>query len=289
MSRSRDETAVAVFAGGAAGAAGALATCPLEVLKTRLQSSHRLVEGAARGAVGSRTWAALSAIARKEGILGLWKGVGPTLVGVVPSRAVYFSVYSATKRQLAAATGSRDSTPVHFASAATAGCATATLSNPLWMVKTRMQLETGQRASGALAITAGIVRGEGVLALWKGMSASYLGVGETCLQWVLYEKLKQLHRRDFATEPGPLPLFCFASASKLTAAVAWYPHEVLRTRLREQDHPYRGMRDCLSRIVREEGVRRLYSGMGAHLLRAVPCNAITFVTFELIVRAAKLQ
>lgn len=312
MTQETQQIAFNIIAGGAAGATGALITCPLEVLKTRLQSGNRSTlvspfsssvhssashEGTsnlrrlASFVRESKTWTALLSIAEKEGIRGLWKGLGPTLVGVIPSRATYFSVYSSTKQYLTAQNGHQETPVVHFASAGIAGCTATTLTNPLWMIKTRLQLET-QRSSGSFTTAVNIIRREGILNLWQGLSASYLGIFETCLQWVIYEKMKQLYRQDISadnSDPGPLLLFSFASVSKLVASISWYPHEVARTRLREEGHTYRGLFDCFRRMIKEEGPLRLYSGMGVHLLRVVPNSAITFMTFELIVRAFDLQ
>lgn len=39
-------------------------------------------------------------------------------------------------------------------------------------------------------------KGEGIRVFYKGMSASYLGITESTLQFVLYEKLKQMARKD---------------------------------------------------------------------------------------------
>jgi solute carrier family 25 protein 33/36 len=36
-----------------------------------------------------------------------------------------------------------------------------------------------------------IIRDEGIKGLYKGMGASYLGVAEGTIQWVIYEKLKK--------------------------------------------------------------------------------------------------
>lgn len=84
-------------AGGLAGTIGAVATCPLEVVKTRLQSSlytptHTPTSNPLtnmRGVVRL-----LVDIARVEGVRALWKGVGPNLIGVVPARSIHFAVYT---------------------------------------------------------------------------------------------------------------------------------------------------------------------------------------------------
>ena len=88
-----------------------------------------------------------------------------------------------------------------------------------------------------------VLREEGIKGLYCGLTASYLGVSESILQWVLYEKMKKAHlaRREeqrialgreatnwdaFVTWGGILG----AAGSALT-----YPHEVVRTRLRQFD------------------------------------------------------
>lgn len=67
-------------------------------------------------------------------------GLGPNLVGVAPSRAVYFLTYSQTKLFFNGVLPSE--TPVvHICSASCAGFMACTLTNPIWFVKTRLQLD----------------------------------------------------------------------------------------------------------------------------------------------------
>jgi solute carrier family 25 protein 33/36 len=73
------------------------------------------------------------------------------------------------------------------------------------------------------------------------------------------------------------------------AAIITYPHEVLRTRLRQAPEngviKYTGFIQAGRLILREEGVGALYGGMTAHLLRVVPNAAILFFSYELIISA----
>lgn len=67
-----------------------------------------------------------------------------------------------------------------------------------------------------------------------------------------------------------------------------YPHEVIRTRLREPlpvngIPKYTGLLQCLKLVIREEGFVSLYGGMSAHLMRVVPNAAIMFFCYEAIV------
>lgn len=274
---------ISTLAGGISGALGASITCPLEVLKTRLQS-HNYTRNKFDGVLHIHR--SLKNIYGMEGMSGLWRGLGTTLIGVVPSRASYFGVYSFLKQKLTPEKHSE--TPlIHFTSAALAGIVSNTLTNPIWMVKTRLQLNT-KDSIGTIRTATNIIKNEGVLSLWNGLSASYLGIFETCIQWVLYEKMKSLYCENYNVsnqDINPMVLFSFSCMSKLSATTLWYPHEVLRTRMRESSTSnHQSLQKCFTSILKNEGVSKLYSGMGVHLLRVVPNSAITILSFELLMR-----
>ena len=64
--------------------------------------------------------------------------------------------------------------------------------------------------------------------------------------------------------------------------------EVCRTRLRQNvtraERRYHNFLQTLRVVWLEEGLRGLYGGMGAHLIRVVPNTAIVFFTYEAVVR-----
>lgn len=243
--------------GGVAGGISATLLNPFELLRTRLQSKN----------VGTESF---KSIVQREGAKGLMKGIGPTLVGTIPSQAISFTAYYYARDHLLPGSGAA----LHLGSSLFSGVVTNTVTNPIWMIKTRLQQNTG--TTPAATLIKEIIRKEGVLTLWKGLSASYLGIVETSIRWVIYEQLKATEIENTKTS-----LFCFSALSKMIASTAWYPHEVVRTRLREYGNPYRGFADCFSTILKQEGARRLYSGLGVHLLRSVPNSAITMVLFEM--------
>ena len=86
---------------------GAMITCPLEVVKTHLQSKH-----VARRSISD----VVMHISRSDGVFGFWRGIGPMLVGVVPARAVNLGAYNAVKAQLLSA-GYAEGPFVHMAGA----------------------------------------------------------------------------------------------------------------------------------------------------------------------------
>ncbi|XP_022637695.1 mitochondrial substrate carrier family protein B isoform X2 [Vigna radiata var. radiata] len=76
--------------GGMAGITAATSTYPLDLVRTRLaaQTNFTYYRG---------IWHALHTISKEEGILGLYKGLGTTLLTVGPSIAISFSVYESLR------------------------------------------------------------------------------------------------------------------------------------------------------------------------------------------------
>uniref|UniRef100_A0A1B6G3D7 Uncharacterized protein n=1 Tax=Cuerna arida TaxID=1464854 RepID=A0A1B6G3D7_9HEMI len=93
-------------------------------------------------------------IVQHEGPRALFKGLGPNLVGVAPSRAIYFCAYSQAKSFLNSVL-TPDTAIVHILSASCAGFVACSATNPIWFVKTRLQLDftkSGQRLTAAQCI-----------------------------------------------------------------------------------------------------------------------------------------
>ncbi|OAD77190.1 hypothetical protein PHYBLDRAFT_165679 [Phycomyces blakesleeanus NRRL 1555(-)] len=298
------------IAGGAAGLAGAVCTSPLDVVKTRLQSTFYQQSALKRAGKQTFLWhhfaetgRLLIRIQQVEGVRGYFKGLGPNLIGVIPAKSINFFVYSNGKRLYSEINHGKETPVVHLVSAATAGIVTSTATNPIWVVKTRLQLQstTTRQYTSSLDCLLHIFRQEGIKGFYKGMSASYLGVVEGTIQWVTYEHLKKrwaisasekalqskkrtVGGKNLQEWMGNLGA---AAISKLVAACISYPHEVLRTRLRQPAeggiHKYKGVFQTLKLVVKEEGVVALYGGMSAHLMRVVPNAAVMFFCYEAII------
>lgn len=240
-------------------------TAPLDVLKTRLQSDFYQAQLRASRAAHAHaatnplkaalfhlteTMQILGAVRKQEGARALFKGLGPNLVGVIPSRSINFYVYGNGKSLIAEyLNGGQEASWVHLGAAVAAGVATGTATNPIWMVKTRLQLDknVAERAGdvakrqyrNSLDCIRQVLRDEGPRGFFKGLSASYLGVTESTIQWVLYERFKkELAQREERIEASgreknwwdhTVDLTGKATAAggaKLFAAVLAYPHEV---------------------------------------------------------------
>nr|XP_057924234.1 solute carrier family 25 member 36-A [Doryrhamphus excisus] len=305
---SQRDTLVHLFAGGCGGTVGAILTCPLEVVKTRLQSSSvtlyisevqlSTVNGASVARVAPPgPLHCLKLIFEREGLRSLFRGLGPNLVGVAPSRAIYFAAYSTAKEKLNGVLEA-DSTQVHMVSAGMAGFTAITATNPIWLIKTRMQLDSrnrGERRLNAFECVRRVYQMEGLRGFYKGMSASYAGISETVIHFVIYESIKRkllqsraqtsMESEEESVKDASdfVGMMLAAATSKTCATTIAYPHEVIRTRLREEGSKYRSFFQTLLTVPKEEGYRALYRGLTTHLVRQIPNTAIMMCTYEVVV------
>eukprot|EP00750_Incisomonas_marina_P025304 INCI5373.1.p1 GENE.INCI5373.1~~INCI5373.1.p1 ORF type:complete len:575 (-),score=74.60 INCI5373.1:1101-2720(-) len=217
---------------------------------------------------------AMYRIVSLEGWRALYAGVPATLIGAIPSTALYFSAYEAAKRfgeasyndfadAAQAATGVRPDNEmvylpaVYFTAGAFGELASSSVYVPFEVVKSRLQMganphlssggwirnQTNYRSTfDAFSL---IWQGEGIRGLYSGWRANI--VLDCCFagtQFLLYELLKQRMQRERArlgaSEPdSPLPLgptFLIGALAGGVAAVLTNPLEVVVTRLMVQGH-----------------------------------------------------
>uniref|UniRef100_A0A2P2LDJ7 Mitochondrial substrate carrier family protein B-like n=2 Tax=Rhizophora mucronata TaxID=61149 RepID=A0A2P2LDJ7_RHIMU len=177
--------------GGLAGITAASATYPLDLVRTRLAAQTNVMYY--RG-IGH----ALQTITRDEGVLGLYKGLGATLLGVGPNIAISFSVYETLRSFWQSNRPNDSSVAMGLACGSLSGIASSTATFPLDLVRRRKQLEGagGQPriyTTGLLGTFKHIIQTEGFCGLYRGIMPEYYkvvpGVG---ICFMTYETLKLL-------------------------------------------------------------------------------------------------
>lgn len=277
------------------GVLAATFVCPLDVIKTRFQV-HGLPKLGSGSIKGSLILGSLEQIIRKEGVRGMYRGLSPTVLALLPNWAVYFSVYEQLKGLLCSnADGDQLSVGANMIAASVAGAATTIVTNPLWVVKTRFQTQ-GMRASaipyqGTMSALMRIAREEGIRGLYSGLVPALAGISHVAIQFPAYEKIKMYLAARGNTTTDTLSagdVAIASSISKIVASTLTYPHEVVRSRLQEQgfhsEMKYKGALDCVKQVFQKEGIPGFYRGCATNLLRTTPAAAITFTSFEMIHR-----
>jgi solute carrier family 25 oxoglutarate transporter 11 len=164
-----------VACGLTAGAVSAAVCNPADLVLVRMQADGRLPKDQQRGY--RHAGDALRRIAAEEGIPALWRGTGPTVARAMVVTAAQMSVYDAAKQQLLELK-LPDTPATHGAASLLAGGAASVCSNPFDVVKTRLQnmARTPSGAwpyAGVLDCMATTARTEGLLALYKGLLATW--------------------------------------------------------------------------------------------------------------------
>ncbi|KAM7521439.1 hypothetical protein LguiA_011341 [Lonicera macranthoides] len=240
-------------AGAAAGMLAATFVCPLDVIKTRFQvhGLPRLDNGSVRGSliVGS-----LRQIFHKEGLRGMYRGLSPTVLALLPNWAVYFTIYDQLKSFMGSDDGNHQlSIGANMIAASGAGAATTIATNPLWVVKTRLQDWIGLDKAG-LAAYLKLHTGIDIRLVAEGSDHTNSrqgvrglnGSGVTC--WILH----CVDLEDKKHIAGPLCPTILRTTER--------HHLSHQTQgMRAGVVPYKGTLSALRRIAHEEGIRGLYS------------------------------
>lgn len=160
------------------------------------------------------------------------------------------------------------------------------------------------RQKGTLGLMRHIAQHEGLAALYRGLSASLLGISHVVIQLPLYEWLKasattrrqELDTLAGASQPGseaaavmattPLAkllhlwdVVAASTISKVVASSITYPHEVVRARMQDSRTPTT-LAKTAKEILSAEGARGFYQGIGVNLVRVLPSTVVTFVAYE---------
>ncbi|EIE25905.1 mitochondrial carrier [Coccomyxa subellipsoidea C-169] len=285
-------------AGCTAGLVSVLALHPLDVVKTRLQVQDG-VAGVLPVYYGTRD--ALFRIVQDEGWRALYAGISPALLGAGLSWGIYFTAYNNAKMRWQGLRNEASlSAPLHLLSAAEAGCIVCLLTNPIWVIKTRLQL---QRRAARLSnpyrgfghAVRQIAKEEGFAGFYRGLLPSLLLVSHGAIQFMVYEELKKaasgpLMRDNDSKQPlNSLEISVIGAVSKLAASIVTYPSQVVRARIQQRQDQFRGVRydsglRTLQVTMRREGVRGLYKGLLPNVLRVMPQSAITFLIYEKVMQ-----
>ncbi|XP_064488611.1 solute carrier family 25 member 32-like [Ornithodoros turicata] len=278
-----------LVAGVSGGVASTLAVHPFDLLKIRLAVNDGVLSSRPqyRGFLH-----AVRTIFKEEGLVGFYRGISPNCFGAGASWGFYFYFYNAIKSQMASRSASPTLGPnQHMLAAAEAGVLTLTMTNPIWVIKTRMCLQYSnepRRYPSMAQAFMKIFKQEGIAGLYKGFVPGIFGVSHGALQFMAYEEMKQYHAKYYndvgMQKMGTLEYLAFAAVSKLFATTATYPYQVIRARLQDQHSHYNGIWNCIAKTWKYEGYRGFYKGLVPNLLRVTPATAITFVVYENIAK-----
>ncbi|CAI4053686.1 Mrx21p SKDI_16G2780 [Saccharomyces kudriavzevii IFO 1802] len=192
-----------LFSGALCGGCSVVATYPLDLIRTRLSIQTANLSGLSRSKAKSISkppgiWKLLSETYRLEGgIKGLYRGVWPTSLGVVPYVALNFAVYEQLREISINSSGfepSWKSNLYKLAIGAVSGGVAQTMTYPFDLLRRRFQVlamggnELGFKYSSVWDALVTIGKAEGFGGYYKGLSANlFKVVPSTAISWLVYE------------------------------------------------------------------------------------------------------
>ncbi|KAH8153113.1 uncharacterized protein LAJ45_02700 [Morchella importuna] len=274
--KKRPTMAVTLIAGGGAGLCEALACHPLDTIKVRMQLSRR---NRAPGVKRKGFFAVGKDIVKKETPLGLYKGLGAVVTGIVPKMAIRFSSFEFYKSlaKINPDTGTISAKAV-FLSGLMAGATEAVaVVTPMEVVKIRLQAQHHSMADpldipkyrNAAHAAYTVVREEGFLTLYRGVTLTAVRQATNqAVNFTAYTYMKKF-AQEFQPDLKELPSYQHLTRLQRSTAI---PGESAASRI-----------IAISKdMFKHEGFRAFYQGITPRIMRVAPGQAVTFMVYEFI-------
>lgn len=236
--------------GSIAGAVGATAVYPIDLVKTRMQNQRT---GSFIGELMYKnSYDCFQKVIRHEGVFGLYRGLVPQLMGVAPEKAIKLTVNDLMRDKFMDKNGNI-APHGEIIAGACAGASQVIFTNPLEIVKIRLQV-AGEIAGGSKVRALTVVKDLGLFGLYKGARACFLrDVPFSAIYFPTYAHTKA----KLADENGynhPLTLLLAGIIAGVPAAALVTPADVIKTRLqvvaRQGQTTYNGVWDATRKIGR---------------------------------------
>lgn len=265
-------------------------TFPIDITKTRLQlhgeslSSSR--SASALGVAGE--------ILRREGLVGLYKGLSPAIVRHMFYTPIRIVCYEHLRNTFVVSTDPSLSLSTKALIGGFSGVIAQVVASPADLVKVRMQADGRMvsqgfqpRYSGPFDAFNKILRTEGFGGLWKGVfpnvqRAFLVNMGELAS----YDHAKHFIIQNQLAGDNIYAHTLASVMSGLSATTLSCPADVVKTRMMNQTASeegkvkYRNSYDCLVKTVRVEGLRALWKGFFPTWARLGPWQFVFWVSYE---------
>ncbi|KAI1004439.1 hypothetical protein K3495_g3771 [Podosphaera aphanis] len=293
VAQSADNLAHAM-AGAGGGLLSMALTYPLISLSTRAQVESTRAHSNFLDAVKYVVW--------REGVTGLYSGLNSALFGISVTNFVYYYWYEHTRasfERAAVAVGRasrRLTTLESMTASAIAGGATVLLTNPIWVINTRMTVKKQIQTSGELSPRSpapdmastsvgtllALLRNEGPLALFSGVVPALILVMNPILQYTIFEQMKNVLERKHRMTPAMA--FLLGALGKLLATSITYPYITIKSRMHVagRDGTRESLLQAFTKVIRHEGYRGLYRGIGPKITQSVLTAAFLFAFKDLL-------
>lgn len=274
---------------------------PLDTVKVLQQTA---------GAKYRNAWDCVRQRYQSGGVAAFYRGLPSPLLGSMAECSVLFFAYGSMKDLLRvdeAASSLANPVPIwkYCVSGAASGCCSAFVLTPVELVKCRLQVQAdsgaglmgaarqGPRYKGVLDCVAHILRQEGPAGMWRGQAGCLAREVPGNIAWFgTYEiAVRGIQVARGYNRKADVPLAWKALAGASAGVAYWlvpFPADTVKSKLQtDPAFANRPFLEVFGAVLRKEGVRGLYRGVGIACAKAAPASALLFCVYEVV--AAKLR
>ncbi|CAH1645387.1 unnamed protein product [Spodoptera littoralis] len=281
----------AFLAGSFSGTFSAVLFQPLDLVKTRLQNpSQHVVAATVNSRIQPGMMTIFTNIIRQEQIVGLWRGMVPSIARCVPGVGIYFSSLHWLKAKMGKTKGD-----LGALEAITLGVFARTMSGvaliPITVIKTRYESGVYKYNSLGGALKA-IYKAEGI----RGLSC---GLGPTLardapfsgLYLMFYSQTKQSVPKEWMQSPGAASAVHFSSGivAGIAASLVTNPADVLKTNMQLYPDKFPNAFSAAVYVHQTYGVKGYFKGAVPRMLRRTLMAAMAWTVFEEVTRTIGLK
>lgn len=265
-----------LLTGAVAGVVGTSCIYPLDMIKTHLQAAGQTD----RKKIPIRPIDCIRNILDKEGISGFYRGLSANLIGVTPEKAIKLAV-NEKMRELLENEGSI-SFRNEVISGATAGFCQVIATNPMEIVKLRMQLQGTLPKVERIGIIK-VVSHLGLRGLYRGAPATWArDIPYSMLFFPAYANAKEW-LKDSKGNSSIVKNLSAGTVAGMISAGLMTPMDVIKTRFQQQGgkRKYGNLINVFKVTMSNEGPLALYKGMIPRMVTQGPLFGIALAAFEL--------
>jgi len=287
MSKDAKGNSVTAFAidfamGGVSAAVSKTAAAPIERVKLLIQNQDEMIKSGRLQTPYKGIVDCFKRVIAEEGFVSLWRGNLANVIRYFPTQALNFAFKDQFKRMFGY---NRDKDGYakwfagNLASGGAAGAASLTFVYSLDYARTRLANDSkaakkgGERQfNGLIDVYTKTLKTDGIVGLYRGFNISCVGIiVYRGLYFGMYDSLKPVLLQGNLKDAF-LPSFFLGWGITILAGLASYPIDTIRRRMMMTSGEavkYKSSYHAFQEIVKKEGVKSLFKGAGANILRAI--------------------
>lgn len=269
------------LAGSLSGTCSTLLFQPLDLVKTRVQASISV-----NGARPAGMVSIVANVVQQDKIVGLWRGLVPSISRCVPGIGIYFSTIHYLKGKF----GHSKSPIESMIIGGSARSVAVVTMLPFTVIKTR--IESGEfNYNNMFRGLSAIYKQEGAKGLFSGIAPTLLrDVPFSGLYFMFYTQLKHMSIIESVPDSGlPMLHFSCGVTAGMMASLITQPADVLKTHMQLYPKRYGRLRNAAKFVYQRDGLEGFWRGIIPRTIRRTLMAALAWTVYEEVAKSVGLK